>query len=73
MTTMEKLTEDRAARLKSALGLALLYLETFEPRDSRAVSNEFVAMAAVEAGVEDDKCMKIIEGAYQTALSRGRP
>lgn len=52
--------------LREALGLALAYLSRFEPGDSRAVSDEFVAMAAVQCGIGDDACMAIIN----RALSR---
>lgn len=38
---------DRVTRLEKALNLALGYLIRFEPGDSRAVSDEFVAMSAV--------------------------
>lgn len=50
------------ARLREALGLALMWLEPHEPPDSRAVSNEFVAMAAIHAGLTDNvgECMEII-------------
>ncbi len=40
----------RIADLEAALGLALCKLVIVEPPDSRAVSDEFVAMAAVHAG-----------------------
>lgn len=49
--------------LREALGLALKILEPNEPGDSRAVSNEFVAMAAVHAGVSNPECGEIIRKA----------
>lgn len=50
-------------RLREALNLALCWLVKNEPGDSRAVSNEFVAMAAVHGGYENDECMAIIRAA----------
>jgi len=61
-------------RLREALGLALDMLEPFEPGDSRAVSNEFVAMAAIHAGLTDrvGECITIIRTA-SAALTKGQP
>ena len=50
----------RLVRLESALGLALHILGAQEPPDSRAVSDEFVAMASVLAGCESAAAMEII-------------
>ncbi len=52
-------------RQNEALGLALSYLIKFEPPDSRAVSDEFVAMAAVHAFPDqpEEKAMDIIRSA----------
>ena len=60
--------EDRIANLESALNLALCYLSNFEPPDSRAVSDEFVAMAAIhmDGGVDHNNlCMPIIEAGIE--------
>lgn len=46
-----------------ALKLAVQMLSEFEPGDSRAVSNEFVALAAVECELVDDKVMDCIKAA----------
>ena len=51
----------RVSRLERALNLALDILGKREPPDSRAVSNEFVAMAAVSAGHENTAVMSIID------------
>ena len=58
----------KIANLRAALGLALKYLERYEPPDSRAVSNEFVAMASVAADCENDECMQIIHAASTLEL-----
>lgn len=49
--------------LRAALNLALCILGRNEPLDSRAVSDEFVAMAAVQSGTWDSACLAIIEQA----------
>jgi hypothetical protein len=56
--------DERVADLELALDLALNQLSEFEPGDSRAVSNEFVAMAAIrcEAGSLSE-CRDIIRAA----------
>jgi urease beta subunit len=54
---------DRIEALEAALDLALGYLVQFEPGDSRAVSDEFVAMASVLANIKDSRsqeCLDII-------------
>lgn len=52
----------RTDNLQKALDLALHILSASEPSDSRAVSDEFVAMAAVSCGVDvSDSCMQVIE------------
>jgi hypothetical protein len=53
---------ERIVKLENALALALNWLiknETREPPDSRAVSDEFVAMAAIQAGHGDSECEKM--------------
>lgn len=57
--------EMEIVNLREALGLALVYLERFEPGDSRAVSDEFVALAAVQCGLGDDACMAVIRRALR--------
>jgi len=57
---------DWTAKLEKALELALGYLARFEPGDSRAVSDEYVAMLAVLCRVEPNELggeMAIIEAA----------
>ena len=51
---------ERIVDLESALRLALHILWGFEPPDSRAVSDEFVAMAAVLANCANNESMQII-------------
>jgi hypothetical protein len=66
--------EARSAKLTEALDLALDFLSDFEPGDSRAVSNEYVAMAAVCSDIEPnspDEEMGIIRAAKQ-ARNRAR-
>lgn len=50
-------------QLKKALSLAVNMLSVHEPPDSRAVSDEFVALACVDCGVVKDSDMTIIERA----------
>lgn len=49
--------------LREALSLALGLLAPLEPSDSRAVSDEFVAMSAVLIGQGDHKCVDVIRKA----------
>ena len=58
-------------RLTEALGLALKYLAAHEPGDSRAVSDEFVAMAAIHAGLGSDEAMAVIRAALSATTERG--
>jgi hypothetical protein len=62
----------RIADLELALELALAWLSRFEPGDSRAVSDEFVAMAAIlcEARTDHDECRQIIRDAIATEAQR---
>lgn len=48
--------------LRKSLSLALDRLFKFEPPDSRAVSDEFVAMAAVQGGDTSLRVMTVIDG-----------
>lgn len=59
-------------QLKKALTLAVNMLAHYEPGDSRAVSNEFVALAAVQCDLVDDAVMKVIEDALENS-ARGTP
>ena len=59
--------ENNFEPLRKALALALCYLARFEPGDSRAVSNEFVAMSSVLAGDTSGEVMPIIEDALSVA------
>ena len=58
-------TTGEGERLRRALSLALKWLIQYEPGDSRAVSDEFVAMAAIEAGLGDASCDAIISAALE--------
>ena len=58
-------TSARIAALEGALGLALAYMARFEPKDSRAVSDEFVAMAAIHSGDYSESVMRVIDAALQ--------
>ena len=62
----------RADLKASALELALLILWELEPGDSRAVSDEFVAMSVISCDVCDaDNCLKIIhESIVQRTLKQ---
>lgn len=48
---------------QKALDLALCYLGALEPGDSRAVSDEFVAMASVQRGDASPNVMAVIDAA----------
>lgn len=50
---------------QKALALALKLLAPHEPPDSRAVSEEFVALACVQSKQCSDNVMRIIERALQ--------
>lgn len=52
---------DNSEKYKLALELALILLHRYEPGDSRAVSDDFVAMAAIlsDANTSDD-CVDLI-------------
>ena len=57
-----------ADKYKLALELALVLLEKYEPGDSRAVSDEFVAMAAILCDVStSDDCVGLIRNAMDKA------
>lgn len=51
------------ARLREAITLAVGMLSQDEPGDSRAASNEFVALAAVQCGIANDKDWVVIRAA----------
>jgi hypothetical protein len=58
--------DKRISQLSKALELALIYLGKNECGDSRAVSDEFVAMAAIQCECGDsDACIDIIESAIK--------
>lgn len=52
-------------RLRRGLSVALNMLEPNEPPDSRAVSDEFVALYALSIGDSSDKVMAVIDAALQ--------
>lgn len=54
------------AEMRMALSLAVNMLSQYEPGDSRAVSDEFVALAAVQCGLGDERSDAVI----RTALTR---
>lgn len=51
--------------LQTALRLAVQLLEPYEPGDSRAVSDEFVALAALVSGDDCIAVMQIINDALR--------
>lgn len=53
----------RIQALEAALSLAVCMLAPYEPGDSRAVSDEFVTLAAIDCGLPDT------EGAYAKIIS----
>ena len=61
--------EAELADVRLALDLALAWLAPNEPGDSRAVSNEFVAMYAIQCGLTDNRveCRAIISSALARA------
>jgi hypothetical protein len=61
-TELATLRDDNA-RLREAIALAVGMLAQDEPGDSRAVSNEFVALAAVECGIANDDDWAVIRAA----------
>lgn len=61
---------ERVRDLEQALKLALAWLAPHEPGDSRAVSDEFVAMASISCGLTNQECRDIIAAAL-TALNAG--
>jgi hypothetical protein len=54
--------------MKTALELAVNMLSQYEPPDSRAVSNEFVALACIVCGDTSDEVMQIIRAALNQQL-----
>lgn len=61
--------ERREAELESALFLALDVLGSFEPTDARAVSDEYVAMAAIACRVESPNAVEIIMSALEARVN----
>jgi hypothetical protein len=51
----------------NALRLAVNILGEFEPGDSRAVSNDFVALAAISCGLGNEECGAIVNRALEIA------
>ena len=49
--------------IERALALAVSMLAPHEPGDSRAVSDEFVAIASVACGDTSPRVMEVIDGA----------
>lgn len=54
------LAQRRIKDLELALDVALAWRIKLEPIDSRAVSNEFVAMASIRADLTNDECRQIL-------------
>jgi hypothetical protein len=50
-------------QLTRALSLAVDMLSIYEPPDSRAVSDEFVALACVDCGSVEGRVMDVIDAA----------
>lgn len=61
------MTRPSKSQLERGLSLALCLLAPHEPPDSRAVSNEFVALAALHIGDASDGVMKIIDDALRSS------
>ena len=64
---------DRVDELLLALDVALNILIKFEPGDSRAVSDEFVAMASVAAGITNEQCIEILNKAIANVQEASKP
>lgn len=58
--------------VKEALNLALIILGRDEPSDSRAVSNEYVAMISAGTGGHNDECRQIIRNAISRLDAQDR-
>lgn len=74
----EELTERTAmlkqiAALEAALDLALEALGRWEPNDSRAVSGEFVALAAIRAGDHSPEMVAFVQAARQKVAALPPP
>lgn len=61
------ITCSREKQLLRALNLALCMLLPHEVPDSRGVSDEYVALATVEAGIDNDASWHVIEAALEAA------
>lgn len=57
-------------RAMEALQLAVNMVMSHEPGDSRAVSSEAVALAAVTCGCDDDACWQVIDRALNSGASQ---
>lgn len=55
-------------KLERALSLALTMLIKYEHKDSRFVSDEFVALAAVDAKIDDAASWRVINAALATTM-----
>jgi len=63
-------TTERDEQLRKALSVALGMLHQHEPPDSRAVSSEFVALAAVECGIDNGASRAVIDAAFDKMKER---
>lgn len=59
--------------LNRALSLAVNLLAPLEPGDSRAVSNEFVALASVSTGDASPEVMAVIDAALTPPMRVEEP
>ena len=64
------MTEPTREQLKMALSLAVNMLSAHEPPDSRAASDEFVALACVDCGDVTGLVMPVIEAALAKSKQR---
>lgn len=68
--TPEKIAEEIIRpdyeQLQAGLNLAVAMLAPYEPPDSRAVSDEFVALAALSVGHADKRVMDVIRSALSS-------
>jgi hypothetical protein len=67
------MTDQQAECVSDALKLAVNLLAPYEPGDSRAVSDEFVALAAVSVGDMSPEVMAVIRNALNRDTEGASP
>lgn len=64
---------ENSGKYKLALELALILLSRYEPGDSRAVSDDFVAMAAIHADANtSDDCVALVHQSIIRECAKSR-